>query len=446
MNIAADDSALVRPSKVVNTAHASLEEPLGSLEQHGHDAISYKDSMDVDQTNASSLFLRSPSPESRRHGGGDAGSIPSTNDLSEELQPEAHADEGLPSTRPLKRRRLSEDNVDVPQNQDLRLHNESPQPVEPSVVLPLVTKVSTNIKALAAVSLRASPPPSTRQLDPGSGDRAQRTAATHKGVQLTLSQTLSGFARPSSKPSPPSKKRPRVRHVNPVSEDEVEEDELKEDTPMRSTEPNLLPIDDGILKLKAPVAAPSRMRRTRDSIPTIQVSRPEIEPPSPSRSLSSSSPNIDLDPPVALIEIMRTTDTRHINTSFDLSRTTARWKQRRPADTSLFPMEQTDEFSRDKTTSPTVREAGVGNIGPEDAARALSRIISKDDFGEGAMSVLGQFNLGFIITRLNRTQLNDKGPESHDDLFIIDQHAADEKYNFETLQQTTKIQSQSLLR
>ena len=33
-----------------------------------------------------------------------------------------------------------------------------------------------------------------------------------------------------------------------------------------------------------------------------------------------------------------------------------------------------------------------------------------------------------------------------DDLFIIDQHAADEKFNFETLQRTTKIHSQQLLR
>jgi MutL C terminal dimerisation domain len=33
-----------------------------------------------------------------------------------------------------------------------------------------------------------------------------------------------------------------------------------------------------------------------------------------------------------------------------------------------------------------------------------------------------------------------------DDLFIVNQHAADEKYNFETLQQTTSIKSQNLFR
>jgi len=35
--------------------------------------------------------------------------------------------------------------------------------------------------------------------------------------------------------------------------------------------------------------------------------------------------------------------------------------------------------------------------------------------------IVGQFNLGFIVARLGT------------DLFIIDQHAADEKYNFERL-------------
>lgn len=49
------------------------------------------------------------------------------------------------------------------------------------------------------------------------------------------------------------------------------------------------------------------------------------------------------------------------------------------------------------------------------------------------MKIVGQFNLGFIIARLGN------------DLFIIDQHASDEKYNFETLQRTTSLKSQKLV-
>ncbi|XP_007940862.1 mismatch repair endonuclease PMS2 [Orycteropus afer afer] len=61
----------------------------------------------------------------------------------------------------------------------------------------------------------------------------------------------------------------------------------------------------------------------------------------------------------------------------------------------------------------------------------LRREISKTMFAE--MEIIGQFNLGFIITKLNA------------DIFIVDQHATDEKYNFEALQQHTVLQGQRLI-
>nr|XP_020029460.1 mismatch repair endonuclease PMS2 isoform X1 [Castor canadensis] len=61
----------------------------------------------------------------------------------------------------------------------------------------------------------------------------------------------------------------------------------------------------------------------------------------------------------------------------------------------------------------------------------LRKEISKAMFAD--MEILGQFNLGFIITKLK------------EDLFLVDQHAADEKYNFEALQQYTVLQPQRLI-
>ncbi|KAL7424703.1 ATP-binding mismatch repair protein [Cryptotrichosporon argae] len=100
--------------------------------------------------------------------------------------------------------------------------------------------------------------------------------------------------------------------------------------------------------------------------------------------------------------------------------------------------------------------AGVGADAGQ-AEAALARVISKPDFAR--MDVLGQFNKGFIIARLRGTgtggsgkgaddadgQGEDEGGEE-DDLFIIDQHASDEKFNFETLQRTTVIEAQALIR
>ncbi|XP_013621640.1 PREDICTED: DNA mismatch repair protein PMS1 isoform X3 [Brassica oleracea var. oleracea] len=65
------------------------------------------------------------------------------------------------------------------------------------------------------------------------------------------------------------------------------------------------------------------------------------------------------------------------------------------------------------------------------ATSELERLFRKEDFRR--MQVLGQFNLGFIIAKLDR------------DLFIVDQHAADEKFNFEHLARSTVMNQQPLL-
>lgn len=87
-----------------------------------------------------------------------------------------------------------------------------------------------------------------------------------------------------------------------------------------------------------------------------------------------------------------------------------------------------------KIEEVTLKSASVKNtMDNEKATKALSRVISKPDFER--MQVLGQFNLGFMIASLD-----------DQDLYIIDQHASDEKYNFETLQQATRIKAQKLIR
>lgn len=73
----------------------------------------------------------------------------------------------------------------------------------------------------------------------------------------------------------------------------------------------------------------------------------------------------------------------------------------------------------------------------QDIAKKLTLTINKKDFNE--MNVVGQFNLGFIITTKENKHNNKM------DLFIIDQHASDEKYNFETLQKETIFKSQRLI-
>lgn len=65
------------------------------------------------------------------------------------------------------------------------------------------------------------------------------------------------------------------------------------------------------------------------------------------------------------------------------------------------------------------------------AEQELQKQISKEMFKK--MDIVGQFNMGFIIAKLEN------------DLFIVDQHATDEKYNFEQLQLTTIMENQKLV-
>lgn len=80
-----------------------------------------------------------------------------------------------------------------------------------------------------------------------------------------------------------------------------------------------------------------------------------------------------------------------------------------------------------------------GEMDDDEAETRLSLTVTKSDFAR--MQIIGQFNLGFILAVRPATTTEDE-----DDVFIIDQHAADEKYNYERLQRTVTLQSQRLAR
>lgn len=74
----------------------------------------------------------------------------------------------------------------------------------------------------------------------------------------------------------------------------------------------------------------------------------------------------------------------------------------------------------------------------ENSEEHLSLTIRKGDFNR--LRIIGQFNRGFIVAVLPPTAVL-----STYNLFIIDQHASDEKYNFERLSSTTELSSQRLV-
>ena len=94
-------------------------------------------------------------------------------------------------------------------------------------------------------------------------------------------------------------------------------------------------------------------------------------------------------------------------------------------------LKMNDEESSQEGFSRLKFKAQISPSDNNSAETELRKQLQKTDFAE--MKIYGQFNLGFIITGLDN------------DLFIVDQHATDEKYNFETLQKTTVITSQKMV-
>lgn len=98
-----------------------------------------------------------------------------------------------------------------------------------------------------------------------------------------------------------------------------------------------------------------------------------------------------------------------------------------------------DEFARQRQRVQYVEAATDTSTTAEEK---LSLTINKSDFPR--MKIIGQFNLGFILATRAGSKSN-CGSSRGDDLFIIDQHASDEIYNFHRLSDITTLLPQPLV-
>ncbi|XP_018645717.1 DNA mismatch repair protein PMS2, putative [Schistosoma mansoni] len=91
----------------------------------------------------------------------------------------------------------------------------------------------------------------------------------------------------------------------------------------------------------------------------------------------------------------------------------------------------TDNSIDDKHIEENIMFGKFTSIENQEAENELTTYFKKETFN--SLKVIGQFNLGFIIAQHNQ------------DLFIIDQHASDEKYRFEQLSENYRFKSQPLV-
>ena len=104
----------------------------------------------------------------------------------------------------------------------------------------------------------------------------------------------------------------------------------------------------------------------------------------------------------------------------------ARWMMRKTRKYILSSLKRDRDDSRYQDATGTIASDAVSS-GKENTVN-----LCKEDFLH--MSIIGQFNLGFILARCR-----------NHNLWILDQHACDEKYNFERLCKETVIHEQTLI-
>ncbi len=90
--------------------------------------------------------------------------------------------------------------------------------------------------------------------------------------------------------------------------------------------------------------------------------------------------------------------------------------------------------NRNNLKSDQGRKFLAASLDDRNAENELRRHLHKDHFRSGCKNIIGQFNLGFIIAELLK-----------DDLFIIDQHASDEKFRYEKYLNDSNLEHQKML-
>eukprot|EP00928_Gymnodinium_smaydae_P077159 TRINITY_DN6035_c0_g1_i1.p1 TRINITY_DN6035_c0_g1~~TRINITY_DN6035_c0_g1_i1.p1 ORF type:complete len:1007 (+),score=271.26 TRINITY_DN6035_c0_g1_i1:73-3021(+) len=125
-------------------------------------------------------------------------------------------------------------------------------------------------------------------------------------------------------------------------------------------------------------------------------------------------------------------------------------QQSRGGNGSAASLEDIAKFNTGSAEASDEVHKATGS-GDDANAAAQQEVLRFDRDCFSKLRVIGQFNLGFIIAALktSRSGADDAG-ESDDvsglQLFIIDQHASDEKFRFEGLNRASKVDRQPLVR
>ena len=290
-------------------------------------------------------------------------------------------------------------------------------------------------------------PPQRKRSHLADADVNVSGSSSGKNARVNMRARLAGFARDGAhvvRDDSPEEEEGVEDEVVEGSKKVVDEDDEDEDDdecevvdkPSSSTDvvDETMAVDHPDSEDEAPKSKPkpktraptSKRTNNADHGPSEELHDSSVPSNTAAATASSSSSRDGVQ-----TEVVRTVVGAAPPLAFDLERTTNTW---------AAYLERSSAPTSTSTPHPAPRSSELGHADlaadNDNATATLARVLSKADFG--SMRVVGQFNRGFIVARLRKTDM------ANDDLFIVDQHAADEKYNFETLQTTTRLESQRL--
>lgn len=284
-------------------------------------------------------------------------------------------------------------------------------------------------------------------------DRYNRPSASPITVREVRMSNIDAFASGSSQ-SVASIKETTQRRLEQFPSDSIDDliaSPMPSTVPSRpsSTEPHSHALADGHGHHGCCSPHPQRS-------PTMIIDDAEVEASIPAASRSPAAPVVEYDSPslsrsstVGAITASQALDQVSTKLPFNFDRFSARYRsrcarmakqesQQRELRDQLKALSTGDWSKPQKVGNKTLRRFSpitpnaTSAVASEKKARTeMTKQVSKEDFT--MMKVIGQFNGSFIICKLD------------DELFILDQHACDEKFNFEQLCREKNVRIQRLI-
>lgn len=342
-----------------------------------------------------------------------------------EIQSKFSRDNGGDIEQSIKHHRSRNESVRGTQNESTATPSKAPVTPEDSTVPPLLGP-STSSSRPRRGNLQQFAFQSDTQKSSNTGGRGNLEQYSHqsKSAKRSSGGTDDRYQRGTRTSMPPPEERPPALHHNTTSEENANEAEKITSSRKRKERDEIpIPVTDRDRRIQN-----DRISKDTDVSLNTDAKDTEPEPIGGKSSTQVVWGSFSSTEDICLSARLERLNMRKRKRDIDDIRRSIRNEQN---GTNAAKKENT---RRGNSENEVVKEVAFDDEGDGNEDDSGFIRMPKSTFRSG-MQVIGQFNLGFILARCSRNHL-----------WILDQHACDEKYNYEQLCKKTVIHQQPLIR